>query len=226
MYMHKNMYLIIFLFVFVIVIYYFLFLRSLYSSDYFISGNNHLNVDKLMIIAHPDDELIFGGKELIKEKGWKVVCVTNGSNRAGNIFSFCPAEKRIKEFISVMNKLECRYEILDYEDNGFNANWNEISMLNKIRQLIDEKKYKKILTHNLNGEYGHVQHKKISEIVHRLKPNNLYVFDIDYTKTNSLKNELNKLLLLYNSQNKIIVKHRDYVDHQSCTWVDHQSNKS
>ena len=36
---------------------------------------NKNNVDKLMIVAHRDDETIFGGNELLSEKGWKVIAV-------------------------------------------------------------------------------------------------------------------------------------------------------
>ena len=40
-----------------------------------------INVKKLMIVAHPDDELIFGGAELIKHgPEYKVICLTNKYN--------------------------------------------------------------------------------------------------------------------------------------------------
>ncbi|HDR7646817.1 TPA: PIG-L family deacetylase [Bacillus mycoides] len=37
-------------------------------------------LDKLMIVAHPDDESIFWGAALINENGWKVICLTNGDH--------------------------------------------------------------------------------------------------------------------------------------------------
>jgi LmbE family N-acetylglucosaminyl deacetylase len=36
--------------------------------------------NKLMIVSHPDDEVIFGGSALLEEEGWRVVCLTNGNN--------------------------------------------------------------------------------------------------------------------------------------------------
>ena len=36
--------------------------------------------DKLMIVAHPDDEVLWGGGHLY-DKGYLVVCVTNGRNK-------------------------------------------------------------------------------------------------------------------------------------------------
>jgi mannosyltransferase OCH1-like enzyme len=35
------------------------------------------NYDKLMVVAHPDDELLFGGLAILREPGWKVICITN-----------------------------------------------------------------------------------------------------------------------------------------------------
>lgn len=32
-----------------------------------------------MVIAHPDDEILFGGQELLISKNWLVVCLTNGN---------------------------------------------------------------------------------------------------------------------------------------------------
>jgi len=225
----KNIFwVVIILFLFLLVVYYFLFNRKLYSSPNIIRENQHITTDKLMIVAHPDDELIFGGKELIQEKGWKVVCVTNGSAKSKCIFSIYSANTRKTEFMSVMDALDCQYEIWDYEDYGFNANWNEKLLLENLQRVINEKNYKKIVTHNLNGEYGHVQHKKISELVHTLKPNNLYVFGYknklghDSDKKNCANDyvcKLNELLKLYTSQKNTVGKYYTNILQQSICKV-------
>ena len=37
------------------------------------------NAKKLMVVAHPDDETIFGGAQLIREPNqWEVLVITNG----------------------------------------------------------------------------------------------------------------------------------------------------
>jgi len=175
-----------------------------------------------MIVAHPDDELIFGGKELLKEKGWKVICITNGTQKSNNIFSFksnINTNTRSDEFIMVMNKLNYAYEIWDFEDNYFNNNWNKLLLVQQLLNVFYGRNYKKIVTHNLNGEYGHKQHKKISEIIHKLKPNNLYVFDFKETEINPYIDELNELLYLYKSQKQIIQKYYKYIVHQSIKKV-------
>ena len=199
-------------------IWYFIYMRELHGSDYVLSGNNHIDVDKLMIVAHPDDELIFGGRELLSEPGWLVVCVTNGTNNAGNIFSFEPAIKRCHEFIKIANLVGFRYEVWDFEDNGFNSNWPDSLIRSKIKQLLSRQKYTKIVTHNLNGEYGHRQHKKISRIVHDFEPENLFTFsfvsqaesmgNLSDLTTNPHIEKLEDLIKEYESQAKIVDKYR------------------
>lgn len=48
--------------------------------------------ESLMIVAHPDDETIWGGSHLINGN-YTVLCITNGNNK-----------KRKKEFMNVMKK--------------------------------------------------------------------------------------------------------------------------
>lgn len=199
---------------FMAIIYYYVYHRKLYHSDKVVEGNNDIVVDKLMITAHPDDELIFGGRELLHEPGWLVVCVTCATNAAGNKFSLCQAEKRKNEFINVMNCLKCKYQIWDYEDNGFNSNWDTESLSIKIKKIIRDYNFKKIVTHNLQGEYGHIQHRRISEIIHALRPDNLYVFDYTDTDNGKTFNDINpyltkleQLLKNYSTQSHIISKY-------------------
>lgn len=202
---------------------FFLFKRRLYSSNKICKGNNHIFANKLMIITHPDDELIFGGIELLKEKGWKVVCITNGSRQSENklnLYNFLFQNKflsRKEEFIKVMDKLNYPYEIWDFEDNLLNANWDEILLIKNLKKIIYEKNYEKIVTHNLEGEYGHIQHKKLSELVNLIKPKNLYVFNVDSKQqiTKELNEQLNKLLSIYKSQQLTIRKNEKFLENQS-----------
>jgi LmbE family N-acetylglucosaminyl deacetylase len=55
-------------------------------------------VNKLMIVAHPDDELVFGGAELIKYgEQYKVVCISYKNDKI-----------RSKEFQNVMKQFITR----------------------------------------------------------------------------------------------------------------------
>jgi len=207
-----------FLVVIIIMVAWFLFGRTLHSSPETFVGNTDVRYDKLMIVAHPDDELIFGGAQLIGEPGWKVICVTNGSPRSKNWLTLDRTDRRF-EFVTVMHELDCAYEMWDFEDNGLSANWDLPLLLHKLTTIIREKPYKKIVTHNLQGEYGHVQHKKISQLVHYIKPDNLYVFSYDTAKINSHLPRLKLLLRHYPSQSKAINDHYIYVKHQTVKKV-------
>lgn len=50
------------------------------------------SIDNVMIVAHPDDETLWGGEQLLKEN-YLVICITNGDNKI-----------RKKEFEKVMEE--------------------------------------------------------------------------------------------------------------------------
>ncbi|QTF49288.1 putative N-acetylglucosaminyl phosphatidylinositol deacetylase [Acanthamoeba polyphaga mimivirus] len=218
----------VFIAVIIIIILYVLYLRPLYSGTSVIKGNTRYKADKLMIIAHPDDELIFGSKELIENPGWKVICITNGSKKSVNKISICylmghRSTYRRDEFINMMNLLHCQYEIWDYEDNYFNSNWNLKQLKNQLENLLREKNYKMVLTHNLAGEYGHTQHKTISKLLYDINPPNLYTFYYDSNTINPYLVLIKKLSHVYQSQDKIIKKNYKYIEHQSKIAVKNNS---
>ena len=144
---------------------------------------------KLMIVAHPDDELIFGGAELIKHgPEYKVICLTNKSN-----------EIRSKEFKMVMEKLNVgSWEMLDYEDTLHPTQQLDLEV------ILMSKKWEKIVTHNPIGEYGHPQHKLVFDTVLNLTKD-FYVFGKSQQKLdqNTLDTK-NNLLTLYTSETPII----------------------
>lgn len=149
-----------------------------------------MSIRNLMIVAHPDDETIFGFSQLTSGQNWKFICVTNGDNRIRN-----------KEFKRVMKKLGTEFEIWDYEDK-WGGRFNEIKLKNDLSRVLAEHQYSKVLTHNSKGEYGHTQHISLSAIVHELVKENLYVFKLSKKKLNkNLLEEKKKLLRLYKSQN-------------------------
>lgn len=209
----KSSYIVIIISIIILVVIYLLFFRKLYFSPFKVIHDTH-NYDKLMVVVHPDDELIFGGRELLSGHGWKVVCITCGTLLSNNKLKFYSTNIRRKEFERVMDKLNCSYEIWDYEDSLTNDRWNEEALEKDLARIINEQIYRKIVTHNLDGEYGHIQHKKISRMIHHLKPKNLYVFGCDSSQINPCLDEVYSLLKLYSSQKETIKKYHRYVVHQ------------
>lgn len=203
---------------------YYLFFRQLYHSDYVVTGNvGRTPAKNLMIVAHPDDEVIFGGKLLFSGK-WKVVCVTNASDKSGFPLSRISGSTRRQEFINVMNTYGHEYELWDYEDNGLNTNWHP-SLKTKLSKLLSEHKYKLVVTHNLEGEYGHLQHKRLSELVHQLQPRNLHVFNYNTSiypldiEFNPYLQQLNPILNMYSTQINAIKKFYTNILYQSVRKV-------
>lgn len=167
------------------------------------------NCQSVMIVAHPDDETIWGGNHLMKRK-YLVVCLTNGDNKV-----------RRKEFMNVMKATHNTGIILDYPDktNGERDNWNKVrnNISNDIHYVLGKKKWKTVVTHNPDGEYGHIHHKMTSYIVRKqdnVDMNQLVYFGKYYKKKNlpknldhiSKKDLTNKIALtkMYGSQSKVM----------------------
>jgi len=118
---------------------------------------NSRNADKLMIVAHPDDDALWGGAHLM-EGGWLVVCITNGRN-----------ETRSEEFYKVIEASGNTPLILEYPDkvNFKRDNWDQVieGIKCDVSLLVGYKKWTQIATHNPEGEYGHIHHNMTSPIV-------------------------------------------------------------
>lgn len=133
------------------------------------------NVDNLMIVAHPDDELLWGGAHLIKDN-YLVVCITCGTNQI-----------RVNEFVRVMNETNDKYIMLGYPDktNGERDSWdNHRANISKdLNEIINLKEWNIIVTHNPDGEYGHQHHKMTSSITTSIvTTDNLYYFGKYHSK--------------------------------------------
>ena len=132
------------------------------------------DVDNLMIVAHPDDDYIWGGSHLIDDD-YLVVCITCGVKRV-----------RALEFKKAMDKTGDKYIMLGYPDktNGKRNNWDLVydDITKDLKKIIEYKNWNIIVTHNPDGEYGHIHHKMTSNIVTSLTGDNLYYFGRYYKK--------------------------------------------
>ena len=186
---------------------------SVISKNYKVLNDTYKDslCTKLMIVAHPDDELIFGGAELIKHgPDYKVVCITNKNNKT-----------RSSEFKNVMEKLGVgSYEMWDFEDKIY----DDVSKTydsDKFKNLLS-KKWDKIVTHNPIGEYGHPKHKRIFETVKSLT-DKFYVFGKNIVKLpkDILTIKLN-LLKEYKSEQEII----NQLKSNNGDWFKSNNNKT
>lgn len=142
-------------------------------------------IDNLMIVSHPTDEILFGGSHLL-EDNYLVVCITCGTDK-----------ELTHDFIDVLQKTKDKYIILGYPEysNDERENWSnyKTNIKEDITKIIKLKEWSTIVTHNPEGEYGSLQHKLTSQIVTSISPKKkLYYFGKYYTKK-SIVNEQNKL---------------------------------
>lgn len=120
-------------------------------------------MDKVMIVAHPDDETLWGGSHLIQNE-YFVVCLTHGWN-----------EKRRTAFINTMKTTNDKYLILNYPDirkqlpNGSYEtdllSTCRTALQKDIARILSYKKWRQVVTHNPTGEYGKFLHQQISKAV-------------------------------------------------------------
>ena len=150
--------------------------------------------NKLLIVAHPDDETLWGYYQLKNSKGWKILCVTNANNST-----------RVNELKNIANNFDAALEIWNYQDSAFHYNMHP-QLYKDIKNEIDKPNVKMVLTHNPLGEYGHIQHIKVSNVVLTVSKKPTYVFS--YTPNHkSNKNEICDMKKYYKSQDKIFQSH-------------------
>lgn len=160
--------------------------------------------DSLMIVAHPDDETIWGGAHLLEEN-YVVVCITNGNSK-----------NRRREFAKVMEESHSTGIMLTYPDKirGKRNNWDTCrdKIQENVDQIISKKEWNTVVTHNPDGEYGHIHHQMTSDIVTSTTQNlnlmdKLYYFGKYVKKKNMDKEEyssyLAESLTLTQQKNKI-----------------------
>lgn len=154
-------------------------------------------INKLMIVAHADDETIWGGNSLISGSGWKVVCCfecdydknLNRRIEFANAMSFCGVED---------------YELLGLENFQSSGCAPDLAQVTKaIERMLQERDYDLIVTHNERGEYGHEDHKLLNKVVTETNGGKVPIryFQTDSKLMTALEKEKKvDLLNLYESQ--------------------------
>lgn len=168
----------------------------------------------LAVVAHPDDELIWMGGFILRNKNWD-----------WTIVSMCRKDDKDRKpkFEKVCKLLNARnYFISDLDDENLERSVDEKEIEARLFGLLKTRMYDCIFTHGKNGEYGHIRHKEVHRAVSSFVKSKKIVckkiFYFDYIKEGdlALANKNADLVVNLNSEELKIKKEiitKDYGFH-------------
>jgi len=123
-----------------------------------------------VIVAHPDDETLWAGGTILSHPSWNCFIVTlcRGSD-----------EERAPKFHEALKVLKSEGIMADLDDGPDQNPLDEEEVEQTILDLLPEKHFDLIISHNPNGEYTrHLRHEEVSKAVINLWNNNKISADV------------------------------------------------
>ena len=158
-----------------------------------------MDTDKLLIVAHPDDDVLWGGMNLLLEPGWFVVCASHLNDPV-----------RSKEFYKTMSFCNVtRYMMYDVkeeyteDEDESDAQFYDTPFEDGVKELATHS-WKLVLTHNSQGEYGHKHHQTVHRLVKKYFPE-AKTFGVD-KKLPANQVELKRNMLVFYKKTQAICK--------------------
>ena len=113
-----------------------------------------------VIVAHPDDEILWTGGTLLSHPSWKVF-----------VISLCRSSDadRAPKFFNELKKFGAKGKMGDLDDGPEQKPLDEQEVEQAILKLLPAKHFDLIISHNPSGEYTrHVRHEEIGTAVIKL----------------------------------------------------------
>lgn len=113
-----------------------------------------------LIIAHPDDEILWAGGTILSHPAWNcfIVCLCRGSDK-----------DRAPKFYKILKILNAEGTMGDLDDGPEQSPLDEQVLENTILKLLPPKHFDLVITHNPQGEYTkHIRHEEIGQTVIKL----------------------------------------------------------
>ncbi|KAL0212836.1 hypothetical protein RCL1_006462 [Eukaryota sp. TZLM3-RCL] len=140
------------------------------------------SLSTLLVVAHPDDELLFFGPTLLQNKApLHILCLSSGSF-SGLEHSEDLANQRKSEFITALHSLGISsdsFTIVDDFRLRDGSSWNLNHVTPIVRRALSKTQAKRVITFDRKGVSGHKNHVSVYEAcnkIHKESPN--LVFEV------------------------------------------------
>eukprot|EP00667_Euglena_gracilis_P015942 EG_transcript_16646 len=172
----------------------------------------------LMVVAHADDEALFGGDSLILHGPWHLLCATCAERQGEGHVAQAYAYNRWREaeFRRLARMVGAEVHMCNYSSWGPNGDPFTRGLLNgfegDVSQQLGRRQWRRVVTHYGEGPTQHVQHDEVWQAVQaawtkRGRPCPLFGFGHAPLEDPALTMEHLRLLSAYPSQSSTIEKH-------------------
>ncbi len=114
----------------------------------------------VVVVAHPDDETLWAGGTILSHPSWNffIVCLSRRNDK-----------ERAQRFYNALTTLKSEGVMGDLDDGPDQKPLDEKEVERTILELLPQKHFDLILTHNPTGEYTrHIRHEEVSKAVIKL----------------------------------------------------------